>query len=484
MYKRKRNQRHVIIKWKARLVARGYAMLFGVDYLHSSSPVACLTAFRILLVIAMIEDMDISSGDIDGAFLNGDLAEDIDEPLYMRPPAGFEDPTGQGRVFRLKKSIYGLKNASYCWHKMLASVMKEMGYRAVDASECFWMYEDGKAKALFVVHVDDYVHAFNDASLDTRLVNKFKELWGVSGVGPLKFFLGMEIDFVKGSSVFISQKAYFEKVLKRFSYEKMKPITTPMETTVKISTTDDGQLLGDDDKRRYMEIVGSLIYGAITTRPDIANAVSQLGRVMNKPTANHLNAAKRVLRYIVGSLDRGLRFENKPWTPPGFTHPVPASRVVIYTDADWGGEVDTKKSMDGYGTAMAGGLISFRCALQKSHALSSAESEYVGISNGARDAVYVWNVLKEIGLAQQDGPIPLFTDSSAAMGMIDNKGVTHRTKHIALRYHFSRSVVDDKIITINKIGTASNPADILTKATDATTFARHADFCAPRKGSN
>ena len=105
------------------------------------------------------------------------LTEDIDESLYMSPPSGFEDPTGAGRVFKLNKSIYGLKNASWCWFRKLSAVMIELGYKSVDASECFWVYNDGKLKALFVVHVDDYVHAYNDASLDKKLEGKFQDLW-------------------------------------------------------------------------------------------------------------------------------------------------------------------------------------------------------------------------------------------------------------------------------------------------------------------
>ena len=164
-YKRKRDRRGRIIKWKARLCAKGFTMLIGIDYFHSSSPVAYATAFRLLIVIALVEGMEISQGDIDGAFLNGDLAVDVEEPLYMAPPDGFEDPTGQGRVLRLKKSIYGLKNAAYCWHKALVAVLLELGYVAIDGSQCFWLFKDSHGrKALLAVHVDDYVHAFNDAS--------------------------------------------------------------------------------------------------------------------------------------------------------------------------------------------------------------------------------------------------------------------------------------------------------------------------------
>ena len=476
-YKRRPGKPH-----KARIVARGFSMEHNVDYLHSSSPVATSAAFRLLLAVAVTLGMDVSSGDIDGAFLNAELSEDLDVPLYMSPPAGFQDPTGQGRAFLVKRSIYGLKNASYCWFKTLSAVMKELGYHPIDGSECLWMFNSGNKKAIFCVHVDDYVLAYTDAELNTKLVSKFTELWGVSGTGPLKTHLGMEIDFVKGKHAIITQKMYFEKVLRRFGFATMKSVDTPMESTLKISledTTPDN-VLDDNEKRQYMEIIGSLLYGAVMSRPDIANAVAQLGRVMSRPNKTHLSAAKRVLRYIAGTLDRGLRYENKDWYAPGVADPLPPRAVVTYADSDWAGDVDTRKSMSGYLIFMAGGVISYRSKMQSIQALSSAEAEYVALSDAARDVIYVSNVLQELGLIEKGGALPLFSDSSAALAMTQNKGINHRTKHIALRHHFIRDLVDKKVLTVHKIGTAANPADLLTKATDKTTFVRHADTCTPR----
>jgi hypothetical protein len=481
VYKRKRDQSGKVVKHKARLVAQGFSMRLGVDYLHSSSPVATMTSFRLIVVIAMLHDMEITCGDVDGAFLNAQLTEDIDETLYMKPPKGFEDPTGQGRVFRLKKSIYGLKQASYCWHKLLSSTMRELGYRPVDGTECLWLYDDGSAKGLFAVHVDDFVHCHNSSELDSKLVSTFTELWGVSNVGPIAFHLGMEVCYVKGESITITQRAYFEKVLKRFGYEGLKSVDTPMDSTIKISLQEarPEDLLGENEKRLYMEIVGSLIYGAVTSRPDISNAVAQLGRMMNRPSKQHMHAAKRVLRYVAGTLDRGLRYRNEAWTAPGIGE-VSASSLIVYTDSDWAGEHDSRKSMSGHLAFVAGGVISFRAALQKIQALSSAEAEYVAISDAAREIVYITNVLQEIGMLGQEGPIRLLTDSSAALAMAQRMGVNHRTKHIALRYHFIRSLVNDNVFTVDKVDTERNPADILTKATDKVTFLRHADLCVPR----
>lgn len=312
-------------------------------------------------------------------------------------------------------------------------------------------------------------------------MGKFQDLWGVSSVGPLKFYLGMEVDYVKGHYINISQRAYFEKVLKRFGYDKMKKAETPMDSTFKITVADsDGdEALDEADKKRYMEIVGSLIYGAVHTRADIANAVGQLGRVMSKPGKKHMKAAIRVLRYIAGTLDRGLHYENKSWQAPGIVGDVAPGKVVAYTDSDWAGDEDTRKSTSAYAVFLAGGPISYRSSLQKIQALSSAEAEYVALSDGSREVQYIAGVLNEIGLIDQGGPIPVYSDSSAAIAMTQNKGVSHRTKHIAMRYHHVKTLVEDKVIAVNKIITDANPADILTKATDNVTFIRHANLCTP-----
>ena len=219
---------------KARMVARGFEQVFGLDYFHSSSPVASATASRLLVATALTENMDVTQGDVDDAYLNAQLSEDLDEPLYMYPPSGFEDPTGQGRAFLLKKSIYGLKNAGYCWFKTLSKVMRELGYTPLDASECFWLYSDGTRKALAAFHVDDWVHGWTHKELDDKLVQTFTERWGVSGVGPLRFHLGMEVNFQKGKSADIMQRTYFQKVLARFGYSKMSSVDTPMDSTLKI----------------------------------------------------------------------------------------------------------------------------------------------------------------------------------------------------------------------------------------------------------
>lgn len=177
---------------------------------------------------------------------------------------------------------------------------------------------------------------------------------------------------------------------------------------------------------------------------------------------------------------RGLHYENKAWMAPGIKELVPPSQVKGYADSDWAGDQDTAKSTTGYLVFLAGGPISFRSVLQKIQAHSSAEAEYGSMSDCAREIQYISNILQEVGLLKQTGPIQIYSDSSAAIAMTQNKGVSHRTKHIAIRYHYVKTLIEEGVVSVHKISTEVNPADILTKATDVLTFARHADVCAPR----
>ena len=165
---------------------------------------------------------------------------------------------------------------------------------------------------------------------------------------------------------------------------------------------------------------------------------------------------------------------------PGIKELVPPSQVKGYADSDWAGDQDTAKSTTGYLVFLAGGPISFRSVLQKIQAHSSAEAEYGSMSDCAREIQYISNILQEVGLLKQTGPIQIYSDSSAAIAMTQNKGVSHRTKHIAIRYHYVKTLIEEGVVSVHKISTEVNPADILTKATDVLTFARHADVCAPR----
>jgi hypothetical protein len=271
----------------------------------------------------------------------------------------------------------------------------------------------------------------------------------------------------------VYQSAYIQSIIKRFGMTGAKPVQVPMSDSSRISLDDSPAVVDEDVKQTYMELVGSLNYLSYQTRPDLAYACSQLGTVLQNPGPTHLAAAKRVVRYLIGTPDLGLIYRCAPWTPPGFDHAIKASEPVGFTDADWAGCLDSRLSTTSYLTFMAGGPISWKARKQKAHASSSAESELIAMAAGARDLIYVRATLKNLGVFVQTKPTVLMSDSSAAIAIADKPGMKEKTKHIALRYFQIRELQRQELIKVRKIGTDFNPSDLGTKALGPVTFLRH-----------
>lgn len=478
-YKRKRDKHGVVCKHKARIVAQGFRQVHGIDYFSTAAPVATTMAFRILVAVAVTRGLTLETFDVDGAFLNSEINEEIyvKPTPGMRPPSDFlaANPSGSEDtyVLRLLKTLYGLKQSARAWHHLFKSVLLQMGYRAFDASDCAFVLHEGNSTSMLVLHVDDVAHAHNSEELSNRLKDRLRSLWGLSGEGKLDYFLGMQVEYVKGQYARIWQRTYLEGVLRRFDMLDSHPKGTPMETSVKISKADSHAEADHKVKTQYQQMLGSLLFACVMTRPDIANACSQLGRVMSAPSNSHLSSLKRVMRYIAGTLDYGIKFENRAWTAPGTTSPVSPLTLVTFSDSDWASNVDDRSSTTGYIVMLAGGPISWKSKGQHSIALSSAEAEYVAMSAASKDTIYARNVLKELGIHDVSQPTKIYTDSTAALSIATSSGINDRTKHIQLRHHYLRSLVNSGEITIEKVLTDMNPADHFTKALPKDVFEKH-----------
>ena len=469
-YKIKTGPKGEVIKYKARLVAKGYQQIPGVDYGDTSAPVAGATAFRMLVCIALLKDWKTYSWDVDAAFLHGEL----DRKIYMRPPSGYVHKDTAGKVILLRRTIYGLKQAAAEWWTLLSRTFIELGYTAVDPSSCFWMKENKNGDiCLACHHVDDLAVTASCDAIAWELRDTLKSKYGITDQGPLSWHLGMSVRFKYGDHACINQSAYIQSIIKRFGMTGAKPVQVPMSDSSRISLDDSPAVVDEDVKQTYMELVGSLNYLSYQTRPDLAYACSQLGTVLQNPGPTHLAAAKRVVRYLIGTPDLGLIYRCAPWTPPGFDHAIKASEPVGFTDADWAGCLDSRLSTTSYLTFMAGGPISWKARKQKAHASSSAESELIAMAAGARDLIYVRATLKNLRVFVQTKPTVLMSDSSAAIAIADKPGMKEKTKHIALRYFQIRELQRQELIKVRKIGTDFNPSDLGTKALGPVTFLRH-----------
>ena len=425
-----------------------------------------------LVVACMLKGWKTYSWDIDSAFLHGFLKEEI----YMRAPSGYDDPAGKGKVFKLKKTLYGLKQAAAEWHLLLASTLRDIGYKAADASDCLWVKQEPTGETCIVCHhVEDCAVGSSCDKMAADLKAVLKDKFGLSDGGSLTWHLGMNVRIVPKVSAHISQRPYIEAMLTKFGMGDCKTASTPMSDTTRVDKADCPEVVDEALRLEYMQKVGSVMYAAHMTRPDIAFACSQLGGVLQNPGPEHMKAVNRVLRYLAGTLDRGLSYSNKVWNIPGVDKAISPSELACFTDADWAGDCSDRLSTSCYLSYLAGGVVSYKMVKQKVHAMSSAESELISLSSGARDAEYIRNTLKALGVLVQAKATNIYTDSSSALAISEKSGMNDKTKHIQLRYYQVRKLRADQVVLPVKIGTDYNPSDVGTKALGLITFARHRD---------
>jgi hypothetical protein len=258
----------------------------------------------------------------------------------------------------------------------------------------------------------------------------------------------------KARTLTMTQVNYIETMLKRFGMQDCRPVGAPAE----------GHLERDPQAgpdKEYMCLVGSLLYAAMITRPDIAYAVQALGRHMQGSNESHVQAGKKILRYLKGTKNYGLKYGG---TEDGIT-------LLGYADSDWASDRETRRSVTAYIFTLGGAAVSWASRLQPTVALSTSESEYMAASAGAQEGIHLRRLLKSLGF-DQDGPTTLYCDNQGAIAMSENPIAHKRTKHIDIRWHFIRETVERKEIKLAYIPTTEQAADLLTKPLPKGTIER------------
>ena len=311
---------------------------------------------------------------------------------------------------------------------------------------------------LVLLYVDDLIICGDSR----REIDKFKSAiskrFNMKDLGDLTRILGMEIKRDRRARTLeVTQQTYTETMLRRFGMEDSKPIGSPAEGTL---TRDPNA--GPD--REYMCLVGSLLYAAMVTRPDIAFSVQALGRHMQASNSSHFAAGKRILRYLKGTKHLGLKYGPKPKNE--------TTAIVGYSDSDWASDKDTRRSVTAYVYTLGGAAVSWSSRLQPTVALSSSESEYMAVASATQEAIHLRRLLGSLGF-NQGNPTVLYCDNQGAIAMADNPIMHKRTKHIDIRHHFIREVVSRGEVELRYIPTGDQIADLLTKALPRATVQRH-----------
>ncbi|GJU18714.1 putative ribonuclease H-like domain-containing protein [Tanacetum coccineum] len=415
--KNKKDERGIVIRNKARLVAQGHTQEEGIDYEEVFAPVARIEAIRLFLAYASYMGFTVYQMDVKSAFLYGT----IDEEVYVMQPPGFQDPQFPHKVYKVVKAMYGLHQALRAWYGTLSKYLLDNGFQRGTIDQTLFIRKHKGEFLLVQVYVDDIIFG----SANPKLCREFKALmhekFKISAMGELSFFLGSA--------------------------------NTPMDREHPWGKDGTGK---DVDLHLYRSMIGSLMY-LTASRPDVMFAVCTRARHQVTPKECHLHAVKRIFRYLKGHPKLGL------WYPKESPFDL-----VAYSDIDYGGASQDRKSTTGGCQLLGRRLISCQCKKQTIVATSTTEAEYVAAASGCGQVLWIQNQLLDYGYNFMNTKI--FIDNNSAICIVKNLVFHSRTKHIEIRHHFIRGCFEKKLIYVDYIHTDDNVADLLTKVFDVGRF--------------
>jgi hypothetical protein len=339
--------------------------------------------------------------DVKSAFLNGELVEEV----YVHQPPGFADASNENGVLKLRKALYGLRQAPRAWNAKLDASLLSLGFERSPLQHAVYRRSGEKGSLLVGVYVDDLIITGDDGGDIDTFKQQMHNLFDMSDLGLLTYYLGIEVK-QKAGAITLCQSAYAGKILEMTGMAGCNPCHTPIENRLKLTK---GHADNAVDATRYRSIVGGLRY-LCNTRPDITHAVGMVSRYMEGPTAAHWVAVKQILRYISGTMGYGCRYTNG-------TTAVPA--LVGFSGSDLAGDVDDRKSTSGVVFFLDSGIITWTSQKQKVVALSSCEAEYIAAATAACQAVSLSRLLGDL-IGEPPKVVKLHVDNKSAIELSRN----------------------------------------------------------------
>lgn len=434
------------VRYRARLVAKGFAQRKGIEFTETFSPVLRYSTLRLLFALTVQLNLKMNHLDVPTAFLNGFL----DENVFIEIPECFSSLENyDNKVLKLKKAIYGLKQSARAWYSRAEDCLLQLGYRKSKYEPCLFIKCDNDVKMFVALYVDDFFVFYNCKNsylqLKTELTNKFN----IKDLGPIKQCLGMRVN-VKKDCITVDQEQFVRHILDKFNMSDCHSSETPMEVNLKLDK-DLNNIC--DVKYPYQQLIGSLMYLSVLTRPDIAYSVSYLSQYNNCFQETHWKHLKRLLKYLQKTKNYGLVFRKNS-----------NSALHGFVDADWASCNLDRRSYSGFCFIMSGCVISYESRKQRTVALSTTESEYMALSEACKEAIYLNNLICDMLQLNERTPISLYSDSQSSLSLAANPLFHKRTKHIDVRHHFVRECVFHNRVKLEHISTSEMPADLLTKS--------------------
>ncbi|GJY63884.1 retrovirus-related pol polyprotein from transposon TNT 1-94 [Tanacetum coccineum] len=357
VFRNKLDENGVVSRNKARLVAQGYNQQEGIDYDETYAPVARLESIRILLAYACALDFKLFQMDVKSAFLNGFINEEV----YVAQPPGFIDFEKPDHVYKLKKALYGLKQAPKAWYDRLKAFLIKHEYKMGMVDNTLFTKKKSSNLIIVQIYVDDIIFGSTCQDMCDEFAKIIHDEFEMSMMGELNFFFGLQIKQME-DGIFFNQSKYIKEMLKKFGLEDSKPMKTPMSSDTKLTKDEECESV---DSTKYRGMIGSLLY-LTTSRLDIMFSVCLCARFQEAPKTSHLEAVKRIFRYIKGTTHLGL------WYPKGT-----GIETVVYADSDHAGDYVDRKSTSGICTFVGCCLTSWFSKKQTALAISTTEAEYV-----------------------------------------------------------------------------------------------------------
>ncbi|XRB13508.1 retrovirus-related Pol polyprotein [Pseudoscourfieldia marina] len=434
-----------IARYKARLVAQGFSQIHGVDYSETYAPVVQYQTLRTLLAIYSARGFYFGQIDVETAYLYA-LVQEL---IYMRPPKGTN--YGPNKICRLLKSLYGLKQAGRNWYLDLKDYLVELGFKPGEVDIGMYSAAVGTENEIWIlVYVDDIIFASKNEQTKDIFAGHLRKKYRITEPAQLTWALGMKVSFA-ADGIILTQDLYVSKILERFGFTSAaKSATTPLAHGTTLTRADE-----EDAEARHLaqQFVGAILYAAVISRPDLSSTVRAMSHVMSKPPSNFEACKKHVLRYLSGTINRGIKYNTNSNVP---------LKLIGYCDASWGDNHENRRSTSGYIFFLNGGPISWASYLQTTVALSTVESEVMALTEAIKEAIYIRRLLESLGAAQE-GPTIIYTDSTGAEALVDHPTSHRRTKHIEIRREFIKFHIGHETVKIERVSTKDQLADILTK---------------------
>jgi hypothetical protein len=447
----KRDSMGSIVRFKARVVAKGFMQREGVDFSETFAPVSKYSSTRAVLAVAAAQGWEVQQLDVKTAFLQGRLQEEV----FVVQPPGYDD--GTGRVCLLYKALYGLKQAPRAWHEHMHAQLLQLGYSVSVADPGLYLCSRAGPtgeRVVLLVYVDDMLLVSPSADAVAEAKQVLLSTFDARDMGSVCDFVGMHItrDLQRGT-LKISNERMVADLLQKYGMADAHGRVVPMSRGI-VLKRGEGEPL-DQLRYPYSALVGSLLYLAVTVRPDIAYAVGVLSKYMSCPTTAHWQAAKGVLRYLAGTPSVGITYSSGSSDGDLFG----------WCDADFAGDLDTRKSTTGYVFTISGGAVSWASKRQPTVAASTTEAEYMAASSAVREALWLKKLVAELG--QPVATVPIGCDNQGALSLLHNPILSDRSKHIDVHHHFVRERVARGEVEFGWVPTMEMTADVLTKPLSA-----------------